>query len=33
MLPFLITLSHDIRRVLDNPRYHRRKLVESLFGE
>ena len=33
MLPFFMALSHDVRRVLNNPCYHRRELVESLFGE
>ena len=33
MLPFSMALSHDVRRVLNDPCYHRRKLVESLFGE
>lgn len=33
MLPFLVALSHDVRRVLNNLPYHGRKLVESLFRE
>lgn len=31
MLPLLQALSHNVRRVLDNPLYHGHKLVESLF--
>ena len=33
MLPFLMALSHNVRRVLNDPLRHGRKLVESLFGE
>ena len=33
MFPFYMALSHNVCRVLNNSRYHRRKLVESLFGE
>ena len=33
MLPFLMTLSHNVRRVLNNLPYHGRKLVKSLFRE
>lgn len=33
MLPLLMTLSHAVRRVLNNLPYHRRKLVQSLFRE
>ena len=33
MLPFVMALSHNVRRVLNGLHYHRRKLVEGLFGE
>lgn len=33
MLSLLMALSHNVRRVLDNPPYHGHKLVESLFVE
>ena len=33
MFPFLMTLPHNVCRMLDNPFYYRRKLVESLCGK
>lgn len=33
MLPFPMALSHNVRRVLNYPPYHGRKLAKSLFGE